>query len=107
MTFRRGSGLYLGLLGADSGVNVALESCRRDRPELFPGQSPVLEYIHRVGAHSKALEVMKVEFLDTCEPYVDVYALIRRCFDTMNGSGDVYMGQINTDQDFPSHHHTS
>uniref|UniRef100_A0A673G7N6 Myotubularin n=3 Tax=Sinocyclocheilus rhinocerous TaxID=307959 RepID=A0A673G7N6_9TELE len=27
MTFRRGSGLYLGLLGADSGVNVALESC--------------------------------------------------------------------------------
>lgn len=65
MTFRRGSGLYLGLLGADSGVNVALESCRRDRPELFPGHSPVLEYIHCVRAPTKSREVIKIDLLDT------------------------------------------
>lgn len=79
MTFRRGSGLYLGLLGADSGINVALESGRRDRPELFPGHSPVLEYIHSGSAHSKALEVIKVDFLDTSEPCFDLYVLIFHC----------------------------
>ncbi len=49
----------------DSGVNVALVSCRRDRPELFPGHSPVLEYIHSVRTPTKSREVIKVDFIDT------------------------------------------
>ncbi|XP_059384788.1 myotubularin-like isoform X3 [Carassius carassius] len=42
MTFRRGSGLYLALLGADSWVNVALESCRKANPVM--ASAPIAPY---------------------------------------------------------------
>uniref|UniRef100_A0A672QXD7 Myotubularin n=1 Tax=Sinocyclocheilus grahami TaxID=75366 RepID=A0A672QXD7_SINGR len=70
MTFRRGSGLYLGLLGADSGVNVALESCQANpvmaSAPIAPYNSSPLENSSSPNASRESLKM---------EPLADVAML--------------------------------